>query len=124
VNVTETVRDPEVDNFFLVGMAEQWKKARDQHASIRADRALVAAYEQNRLDRLDALATAQAALQQDALKEAARWYERARQLAPNDVEAAAGLKVVASLQSGKLTRKDLLQELNRPDRKVVRINKG
>src|SRR5207253_10007321 len=67
---------------------------------------------------------AQAALQQDALKEAARWYERARQLAPNDVEAAAGLKIVASLQSGKLTRKDLLQEFNRPDRKVVRINKA
>jgi tetratricopeptide (TPR) repeat protein len=124
VNVTEKVNDPEVDNFFLVGMAEQWKKARDQHATIRADRALVAAYEQNRLDRMDALATAQAALQQDALKEAKRWYERARQLAPNDVEAEAGLKIVANLQSGRLTRQDLLREINKPDRRVLKVTKG
>jgi tetratricopeptide (TPR) repeat protein len=124
VSVAEKVREAEEDNFFLVGMAEQWKKARDQHASIRADRALVSAYEQNRLDRLDALATAQAALQQDVLKEAERWFQRARQLAPNDVEASAGLKIVASLQSGKLTRKDLMQEFNKPNRKVVRVNKA
>src|SRR5262249_26477241 len=124
VNLTEQVHGPEVDNFFLVGMAEQWQKARDQHALIRADRALVAAFEQNRLDRLELLSAAQAALQQNELPDAARLFQQARQLAPNDVEAAAGLKVVASLRSGKLTRKDLLEEFARPNRPVVRVNKA
>src|SRR5262249_59692967 len=34
--VTEAVREPELDNFFLVSMAAQWSKARDQQALIRA----------------------------------------------------------------------------------------
>src|SRR5262249_21068185 len=57
-------------------------------------------------------------------KEAQRWYERARQLGPNDVEAAEGLKIVANLKSGKLSRQDLLRKLNSPDRRVVKVNKG
>jgi tetratricopeptide (TPR) repeat protein len=121
VNVTEQVREPEADNFFLVSMAEQWKNARDQHALIRADRALVAAFEQNRLDRLELLASAGAALQQNELQEAKRLYERARALGPQDVEATAGLKIVASLKSGRLTRRDILEQLNKADRQVVRV---
>ncbi len=123
VPAVEAVREPEADNFFLVGMAEQWARAKDQPALIRADRALVAAFEQGRLDLRELLVGAATALRENELREARALYERAKRLAPQDREVASGLKVVASLEGGRLTRQDLLRELDRPDREVGRVDK-
>src|SRR5262249_55185850 len=111
----EEGREAESDNYFLVSMAQQGQNAKDPPALLRADRALAAAYEQGRLDRLELLAEARQALQQDEVAAAARLYERARRLAPHDVEVKGGLKIVASLRSGKLSRKDLLDQLEKGD---------
>ena len=59
---SETLPEPEADNFFLVSMLEQWKKAKDQPALMRADRALAYAQEINQLARDELLGQAQMAL--------------------------------------------------------------
>ena len=58
VKKTEAVPAPELDHYFLVSMVQQWKHARTEHALIRADRALVFAYEQNRLQHEELLLSA------------------------------------------------------------------
>src|SRR5262249_35875120 len=104
VAVRETAQEPEVDNYFLVGMLTQWKQAARQPALVRGDRALALAYEASRLDLKGRLATARLFLEQDKLDAAAKLFEEVRAVNPADIEARAGLKVVASLRSGTLTR--------------------
>jgi hypothetical protein len=121
---TEDVPEAELDNYFLVSMVNQWKNAREQHALIRADRALVFAYEQNRLQHQELLLSAELALKNKELDAAARLYENAKTLVPHDTAAAAGLRVVANLRDGKLTWETLKQQLEKQDRQVIRVEKG
>ena len=51
VEESSPVAGAELDNFFLVGMLEQWKNAKDQPALMQADRALAYAQEINQLAR-------------------------------------------------------------------------
>ena len=55
---------------------------------------------------------------------AARLYERVLTLAPHDGTAAAGLKVVAHLRDGTLTREALRQQLDKVDRQVLQQGKA
>src|SRR5262249_42278328 len=97
-------------NYVLVSMLAPRRKAGEQARRIRADRALVFAYERNRLAKEELLAQAQAALHQQELEVAAQLYEQARQLAPHDAEAKAGLRIVAHLRDGKLTPERLREQ--------------
>jgi hypothetical protein len=123
IRVTEKVPAAEVDNYFLIGLVAQWSKAKDQPALIRADRALVFAFEQNRLAREEALALAQMALKDNELDAAKQMFARAKKIDPKSLEADAGLQMVARMKDGRLTRKQLLDELDKPGRKVVLIEK-
>ena len=102
VTVTEPVAEDEKDNFFLVSIVEQWKRAdnKEMPPLIQADRALALAYEQNRLAKNEFLAQAEWALADDKLEAAAGLFDAARKLDPNDVEAQAGLRVVNKLKEG------------------------
>jgi hypothetical protein len=124
IRKTETLPEPELDNFFLVSILNQWQNAREQPALVRADRALVFAYEQNRLQREDLLLGAQLAMQNNELDAAAALYERVQKLSPTDPDAAAGMKVLANLREGKITRESLRKRLDEMQRDLLRVEKG
>src|SRR5260370_10130322 len=119
---SEAVAVAEPDNFFLVGMVQQWKNAKDQPALTRADRALAYAFEQSQLARADLLAGAEWALgealgrknlAQDKLDAANNLFEKAQKLDPNDLEADAGLKLVQKLKKGLLKKEQLEKQLSK-----------
>jgi hypothetical protein len=118
---TEPLPASEPDNFFLVGIQEQWKKGKDQPALARSDRALALAYEQNKLARDDLVVQAEWALEQDKLEAAHNLFEQAQKLDPLNVEAAAGLKVINQFKSGTLTKAKLREELARGDKSLQQL---
>jgi tetratricopeptide (TPR) repeat protein len=107
----ETVADSSPDNFFLVGMFEQWKGHKDLPASNRADRVLAYAYQQNQMTRATLLAEAEWAIRHDRLEAAKGLFEQTRKLDPNDIESAAGLKLVDKLHAGLLKMDELKKQL-------------
>jgi hypothetical protein len=123
VSKTEAVSESELDNFFLVGMFEQWKNAKDQPALMQADRALAFAQEVNQMARAELLAQAHEALTRDKLDAAGKLFAQAKQLDPADVEAEGGLKVVQKLRDGKLTRDQLRRQFAHRDGIGLRLEK-
>ena len=122
--IADSVPDAELDNYFLVSIVNQWQRAKDQPALIRADRALAFAYEDNRIAHEDLLTNAQQAMHQNNLEAAARLYDQAAKFVPHDQEAAAGLKLIEGLKNGKVNRKDLLKRIEDDSRKLVKLEKG
>src|SRR5262249_34023691 len=117
------------DNYFLNTMLTQWKnkgkEAVERPALLRADRSLVLAYEQTRVILQDMLVSAQLATEKNELEAAYRLFEQARQLAPHDIDAKAGLKVINDLKDGKLTKKMIEDQLkqNKVNDKGDRLQK-
>src|SRR5262249_24557194 len=116
--------EAELDNYFLVAMVDQWKNAKEQPALIRADRALVFAFEQNRLAREEIMAKAGWALRGNELEAAAKLFEQVKKLAPHDEDADAGLKVVAKMRDGKLNKERLKDLMAKPDDQAIKVEKG
>ncbi len=116
-NKTEKVLEPSPDCFFLVSMHDQWQKAKDQPALLRADRALVFAHNDVRVAKAEVLAQAREALAGDNIPAAGKLYERAVRIDPNDIEAKAGVKLVEQLQKGRINKDKFLalnQEKGKP----------
>src|SRR5262249_22197506 len=111
VQGSETVPVSEVDNFFLVGMVEQWKSSKDRPALTRSDRALADAQTRSRFTRDDLVAQAEVALASDRLDVAKQLFDHARKLDPSDAEAKAGLDVVEGLKGGRIQKQDLKAQL-------------
>jgi tetratricopeptide (TPR) repeat protein len=111
VQTTEPVHEPNLENYFLVSMIDQWAKAKNRPAILRADRALALAYEQTRLQHLECLEEASLALEENKLVDAARLFRQARTLAPHDNEADAGIKIVDRLKDGSLDKNKIRQQL-------------
>jgi tetratricopeptide (TPR) repeat protein len=120
----ERVAAPELDNFFLVGMVEQWKNAKEEPALMQADRALAFAQEINQLARVELLAQAETALAADRLDAAAKLFAQAKNLDPSDAEADGGLKVVEKLREGKITKDQLRAQFGKRDGIGIRIEKA
>src|SRR5207248_9209862 len=97
ISKQEELPEAELDNFFLASMLKQWQSAKDQPALTRADRALAFAFEHNQLKRADLLTQAEWALSEDKLDAAAKLFNEACDLDPNDVEAKAGTDLVQKL---------------------------
>jgi tetratricopeptide (TPR) repeat protein len=117
---SESLPEPELDNFFLVGMVEQWKNSKDQPALTRADRALADAQTRSRFARDDLIAQAEVALGSDKLDIAKTLFDKAKKLDPNDIEAKAGLKVVDRLKGGFIKKEDLKAQLAKEDGSGIR----
>ncbi|TMQ29437.1 MAG: hypothetical protein E6K70_25685, partial [Planctomycetota bacterium] len=111
VNGSEPVGEAEADNFFLIGMIEQWKNAKDQPALSRADRLLAAFSTQTQMARADLIAQAEWAMGQDKLEVAKELFDKAQRLDPEDTEARAGLKIVQKLRNGLINKKQLHEQL-------------
>ena len=112
VRASEKVQPPSLDHYFIATMAEQWAKARENPAILRADRALAFAYEQTRLQHLECIESAELALSDNKIEAAGRFFQQARQLAPHDPQAEAGIRVVDRLKDGTLTRDMLKKQLD------------
>ena len=107
VHASEPVGEPELDNFFLVGMFDQWKNAKDEPALMPADRALAFAQELNLMARTELMSQGQLALAGENLGAAAMLFEQAKGLDPQDVQVEGGLKLVQMLQDGKVTKEQM-----------------
>jgi hypothetical protein len=125
VEVNEAIPAADVTNYFLVGLLHQWRNAdRTAPALVRADRTLASAYEQTRLAREDLLTQAYWGLEKNHLDAAAKLFEAARKLDPRDPEPAAGLRIVAKLKDGQITREQIRKQLSDPSQIGVRIGQG
>jgi len=120
----EALPEAEVENFFLVGMVNQWRNAKDAPALIRADRALAYAQEVNQLAREELMAQAEMALGKDKWEAAEKLFQEVQKLDPNDQEAKAGQDIARRLRDGTLTKEQLHEQAKtKPDDMVVRITK-
>jgi uncharacterized protein with von Willebrand factor type A (vWA) domain/tetratricopeptide (TPR) repeat protein len=106
----QPITQPELDNFFLVGMFDQWKNAKDQPALMQADRALAFAHEMNQLARVELLAQAETALANDKLDAAEKLFKQVEKLDPNDTESQGGMKLVERIRSGKLSKDSIRKQ--------------
>lgn len=113
VELKEKIGSPENDNYFVVGMFQQWNKAENKAAPalIRADRALAYAMQQTRLTMDEYLTQAHWALSENRLDVADKMFALALKLDPNEFEAKNGQTVVKKLKDGGITRTDLLREI-------------
>lgn len=111
----EKITGTELDNFFLVGMVDQWKKAdrKDTPAAFRADRALAMSQTRTNLEMDELKAQGLWAINLDKLDVAAQMFNEAKRIDPNDAEADAGAKIVAKLKGGdgKKEIKDKIDDL-------------
>src|SRR5581483_2772395 len=110
---SEKVPEAELDNFFLVGLVQQWARAKAEPALIRADRALMLAMVNTKVQRQDLLLGAQLAIDKNHFEAAAQLFKEARRIFPHDPEALAGLKLVANLKDGKVTREMIKAQLEK-----------
>ena len=125
VTVSEAVPAADATNYFLVGLVRQWQSAdRTAPALVRADRSLALAYEQTRLARDELLTQANWALSQNQLDAAGKLFEAAGKFDPTDNEPKSGLKVVARLKDGEITREQLRQQLSDPKQFAIRFANG
>jgi hypothetical protein len=121
VRSSETVQPPDLDNYFMVSMIDQWSKARDYPAVLRADRALACTFEQTRLQHMEYLESAQLALEDYKIEAAGRLFQQARQLAPHDAQADAGIKIVDRLKDGSLTKDMIRKQLDKRSGKADQL---
>lgn len=106
LNLSEKLPASQYDHFFLNAMLDQWRSAphKDAPAVLQSDRALALASTQIKLYRDEFLTQAVWAISQSQWDDAARLFEAARKIDPQDKEAAAGLALIEKLKSGQITR--------------------
>jgi hypothetical protein len=118
IAATEQILPADLDNYFLVGMIDQWAKAKEYPATLQANRALVIAYEDTRLAYKNMNEEAGLALEQGQNGAARKIFEQIRRIAPHDTGADAGIKIIDKLENGTLTREALKKQLIKRTNKV------
>jgi hypothetical protein len=124
VELTQALPAAQDDHYFLHAMSEQWRTAetKDTPAVLPADRALAMAAEQFRLFRDEFLTQAVWAISTDRIDHAEKLYQAASKIDPTDAEAASGLKVVAKMRAGQLTREQIKKGLTTPTAGIANKN--
>ncbi|HEX3314777.1 MAG TPA: hypothetical protein VHR72_07805, partial [Gemmataceae bacterium] len=121
---------PESEHYFLKMLVEQWEKAKDRPALLRADRALTLAFERTRNAYDELMVTAEMAFDHHHYDAASRAARGAQLLAPTEAEPGAMMRLADGAKLGKLTPEDIrkaagktrdFQVLNR-DKKLVNVN--
>jgi len=114
----------EVENFFLVNIANQWREHKDRPALLQADRTLAFAYDQNQMAGSKLIADADWAMEEKKYEHAYRLYQQALKVDPHNGEAKAGVNLVEQLRDGKVTPEQLRENIKpRDGENVVRIVK-
>lgn len=125
LRLSEPLPAPEIDNFFLIGMVEQWKVAdrKEAPSPFRADRALAMSFERGRLQRDEFNAQGAWAVEEGKLDVAVQMFGQARKIDPNDQDADAGMKIVEKMKAGLLNKDKLRDALGKPGDAAILIQK-
>jgi tetratricopeptide (TPR) repeat protein len=104
VNLTEQLPAPEVGNYFVHAMVDQWRSApaKDAPAVLPADRTLAMASEQFRMFRDEFTVQAVWAINADKLDHAEKMFQAAAKIDPTSAEVKAGMRVLSRLRGGEL----------------------
>ncbi len=121
ITVADKLQPGDLENFFLVGLVQQWRRAKDRPATLRSDRALTLSYENARLKYKDMLLSAQVAIERNQFDAADRIYHDIQNLAPDDSEAIAGIKILDKLKKGTLTTDMLKSAIEKGGHKGDRV---
>jgi hypothetical protein len=126
VALQDAIGKPQSDNFFLAGMVQQWSKSdlKAAAAILPANRALSYSEQQTRLALEEYLTQANWAMGQDRLDAAEKLFVMAQKIDPDDYEAKTGLGVLKKLQEKKITRQQLLKEIERQKTQGLKIEKS
>ncbi len=94
LNLSHPLPVPQADHFFLNMMLNQWREAphKESPAMLQSDRALALASTQVKLYRDEFLVQAVWAVTLDRWEDAAKLYQAAQKIDPNDREAVSGLR--------------------------------
>jgi tetratricopeptide (TPR) repeat protein len=113
LNLNHPLPVPQVENFFLNLMLNQWRSAphKDAPAMLQSDRALALASTQVKLYRDEFLTQAVWAVSMDRLDDASKLYDAALKVDPTDKEAAGGAALVAKMKAGKVSKADLAKRV-------------
>ncbi len=113
LNLSEKVPTPQIDNFFLNMMLDQWRDAphKDSPAMLQSDRALALASTQVKLYKDEFLVQAVWAISQSQWDDATKLFEAVRKIDPNDRESATGLAMLEKLKAGKLNKVEFEQKI-------------
>jgi len=123
VRVSEEVLEPEVENYFLVNMVEQWRARKDRPALLQADRALAYAFDRNQMARADLIAQGEWAIEKNKFDVAQRLFEQALKADPTSERAKNGVKLIEDLRSGKKTLDDV-KKMIEAQKKMIKVHKG
>jgi tetratricopeptide (TPR) repeat protein len=122
VSLSFPLPEAESDNYFLVGLVDQWKQGnKDRPALIPANRVLPDAALRNRLAIADLVAEAEWAMQDRKYEAATNLFEQALKIDSNDKEAAAGRDVAEKLRTGRLSPEKLEQLQPKGDDALLRL---
>jgi tetratricopeptide (TPR) repeat protein len=126
VALQDAIGKPQSDNFFLASMVQQWSKSdlKAAAAILPANRALSYSEQQTRLALEEYLTQANWAMGQDRLDAAEKLFVMAQMIDPDDFEAKTGLGVLKKLQEKKITRPQLLREIERQKTEGLKIVKS
>ncbi|HEV2968951.1 MAG TPA: hypothetical protein VGY55_03110, partial [Pirellulales bacterium] len=113
--------ESEADNYFLVGIIDQWQKTKDRPALIAANRLLPDAAMRTQLAVADLLAEGEWAMQDKKYEAAANLLEQALKIDPNNEEALAARDVAEKLRTGKLTPEKLIQMQPKGEDALLRL---
>jgi len=115
VELAERLPTPEIENFFLNAMFEQWKASpsKDAPAMIASERALAMASEQIRLFRDEFVELGLHAITTDRLDHAEKLFQAAMKVDPELKEAQLGLKVLKQIRAGDVTKQQIKDRVNK-----------
>jgi tetratricopeptide (TPR) repeat protein len=105
---------PESKHYFLKNLVEQWEKAKDRPALLRADRALTLAFDRTRNAYDELMLTAEMAFDKHFYDAAGRAAAGAKLLAPTESEPDAMMRLADNAKLGKLTPEDIMKAAKQP----------
>ena len=114
IELAERLPAAQLENFFLNPMLQQWQtlEAKNTPALLPADRTLAMASEQFRLYRDEFVELGIRAIKADRFDHAEQLFKASAKIDPNHGDATEGLKIVADLRSGVLTKDKLEKRVN------------
>jgi tetratricopeptide (TPR) repeat protein len=118
MTLTESLPAAQSENYFVSAMLEQWRSAptADAPVVLSADRALAMASEQFRLYRDEFLVLAIDAITANRLDHAEKLFAAAANIDPDAVEAKAGVKLIAKLRSGEVSKDQLKKQVGEDEK--------
>ena len=112
---------PESEHYFLKMLVEQWEKAKDRPALLRADRALTLAFVSARDAYEELMATSEMAFDHHHYDAASRAAQGAKLLAPTEAEPDAMMRLADSAKRGNLTPEEIRKAATKNEKRDFQV---